>query len=127
MSPPPCNILYLLPRPGPRFSYQNRYQYHGSDLSLLYKYILSPLAERGLVLVPSWMAPNLVTTIGLGLTTASYVLMYYTAPGLVSAETPTWVFLTAALGVFLYQTLDNMDGKQVTFDFLVKVSCAFTL
>ncbi|CAN0537594.1 unnamed protein product, partial [Scytosiphon promiscuus] len=59
-----------------------RYKYNGSDQSLLYKHILSPLAERCLVLLPSWMAPNLVTTIGLAFTTASYLLMYVTAPGM---------------------------------------------
>lgn len=92
-----------------------RYQYHGADHSLLYKYALSPLAESCLVFLPSWMAPNLVTTIGLSLTTASYLLLYLTAPGLVSVETPGWVFPTVALGLLLYQTLDNMDGKQVNF------------
>ncbi|CAM9358634.1 unnamed protein product, partial [Ectocarpus fasciculatus] len=93
--------------------YLRRYQYHGSDRSLLYKYVLSPLAETCLVFLPSWMAPNLVTTIGLGLTTASYLLLYLSMPGLVSTEsTPWWVFPAAAAGLFVYQTLDNMDGKQ---------------
>lgn len=62
------------------------------------------------------MAPNLVTTIGLSLTTAAYLLMYITAPKLLSLDTPAWVFPTAALGLFVYQTLDNMDGKQVRVD-----------
>lgn len=91
-----------------------RYQYHGSDKSLLYRYALSPLAEKCVLFLPSWMAPNLVTTIGLSLTTASYLLLYLFVPGLVSGEsTPWWVFPVAALGLFVYQTLDNMDGKQV--------------
>ncbi|CAM9250688.1 unnamed protein product [Pylaiella littoralis] len=90
-----------------------RYQYHGSDKSLLYRYALSPLAEKCVLFLPSWMAPNLVTTIGLSLTTASYLLLYLFVPGLVSGETtPWWVFPVAALGLFVYQTLDNMDGKQ---------------
>ena len=64
--------------------------------------------------LPMWMAPNLVTTIGLSLTTASYLLLYLSVPGMVSGgSTPDWVFPTAALGLFVYQTLDNMDGKQV--------------
>ncbi|CAM9841026.1 unnamed protein product, partial [Laminaria digitata] len=75
-------------------------------------HVLSPLAERCLVFLPSWMAPNLVTTIGLAFTTASYLLMYVTAPLMDSVETPAWVFPTCALGLFVYQTLDNMDGKQ---------------
>lgn len=105
-----------------------RYQYHGSDRSLLYKYVLSPLAETCLVFLPSWMAPNLVTTIGLSLTTASYLLLYFSMPGLVSSEsTPWWVFPAAAAGLFVYQTLDNMDGKQVRGDlFLSFFSSAST-
>lgn len=63
--------------------------------------------------LPTWMAPNLVTTIGLSFTTTSYVLLYLTAPGIRTENTPAWVFPTAAFGLFLYQTLDNMDGKQV--------------
>lgn len=59
------------------------------------------------------MAPNLVTMIGLGMTTAAYALIYATSPGMVGVDTPAWVFPTAALGLFLYQTLDNIDGKQV--------------
>lgn len=66
-----------------------------------------------MVFIPIWMAPNLVTVIGLLFTTASYVLMYYTAPGMRTEDTPSWVFPTAAFGLFIYQTLDNMDGKQV--------------
>ncbi|CAM9232581.1 unnamed protein product, partial [Hapterophycus canaliculatus] len=60
------------------------------------------------------MAPNLVTTIGLSLTTASYLMLYALAPGMVGSgeATPAWVFPVAALGLLVYQTLDNMDGKQ---------------
>ncbi|CAM9538041.1 unnamed protein product [Ascophyllum nodosum] len=96
----------------PSLRCHHRYEYHGADHSLLYKFVLSPLAQASLALVPSWMAPNLVTAIGLGLTTACYALIYFTAPGMISVDTPAWVFITAALGVFLYQTLDNIDGKQ---------------
>lgn len=105
---PSCKIpkLYIT-------CWHRRYQYHGADKSLIYKYILSPLAEGCLVFVPSWMAPNVVTTIGLALTSVSYLLMYLTAPGMLSYDTPGWVYPTAALGLFLYQTMDNMDGKQV--------------
>ena len=98
----------------PSLRCHHRYEYHGADHSLLYKFVLSPLAQASLALVPSWMAPNLVTAIGLGLTTACYALIYFTAPGMISVDTPAWVFITAALGVFLYQTLDNIDGKQVS-------------
>lgn len=91
----------------------------------MYRYFLSPLAEKCLVFLPSWMAPNLVTTIGLSLTTVSYLMLYVLAPGLVGSgeSTPPWVFPLAALGLFVYQTLDNMDGKQVSWRESVLRSC----
>lgn len=39
--------------------------YKGSDLSLTYKYILSPFAQWIVDhILPSWLAPNLITLIG---------------------------------------------------------------
>lgn len=103
------------------------YQYKGEDLSLLYAYILSPLAQ---VLVerctPSTMAPNTITSLGLGLMTLAYIIFWWYAP-LLQVQDPTtsitpddddgnspprWIFLYNAIAMFIYQTLDNMDGKQ---------------
>ena len=95
-----------------------RYQYHGEDLSLLYKYVLSPLASFCVEhLTPIWLAPNSITLIGLLFMVAAYLAMWYYAPALQlnddeEEETPRWIFLLNGIAILVYQTLDNMDGKQ---------------
>lgn len=42
----------------------------------------------------------------------TYVLAVYLAPGL-DSHVPRSLFLFAALSQFVYQTFDNLDGKQV--------------
>jgi len=66
---------------------------------------------------PMWIAPNTITLIGLCFMIVSYVLMWIYIPniseGLESPElVPAWIFLFNAMSMVLYQTLDNMDGKQ---------------
>eukprot|EP00440_Ansanella_granifera_P048071 gb/GFBE01052072.1/.p1 GENE.gb/GFBE01052072.1/~~gb/GFBE01052072.1/.p1 ORF type:complete len:419 (+),score=72.76 gb/GFBE01052072.1/:1-1257(+) len=62
-------------------------------------------------LLPRWLAPNLITvtgTIGVCLTTA---LLVSKSPTFSESTTPA-VYILAAVGIFLYQTLDAIDGKQ---------------
>eukprot|EP00931_Biecheleriopsis_adriatica_P085848 TRINITY_DN60633_c0_g1_i1.p1 TRINITY_DN60633_c0_g1~~TRINITY_DN60633_c0_g1_i1.p1 ORF type:complete len:420 (+),score=55.52 TRINITY_DN60633_c0_g1_i1:63-1322(+) len=62
-------------------------------------------------LLPSWLAPNLITvvgTIGVCMTTVALVA---NAPTFTESA-PAMVYGLAALGIFLYQTLDAIDGKQ---------------
>ena len=93
------------------------YQYSGADNSLLYKHILSPVAGW-LVdhVTPSTLAPNTITLSGFMLMIASYLLISYHCPTLdhcsVENPVPEWIFLFHALALLIYQTLDNMDGKQ---------------
>jgi ethanolaminephosphotransferase len=97
------------------------FQYKGQDQSLIYKYILSPLAEWCVQnLTPKTMAPNTITMAGLLFMIAAYVAMWYYRPMLLlTADTdqdmdsiPRWVYLLNAVSILIYQTLDNMDGKQ---------------
>ncbi|EUC58309.1 sn-1,2-diacylglycerol cholinephosphotransferase, putative [Rhizoctonia solani AG-3 Rhs1AP] len=57
------------------------------------------------------MAPNLITLSGL-----SFVLINVACIGLYESDLktpgPTWLYLSFALGLFLYQTFDNVDGRQ---------------
>ena len=92
------------------------YQYKGCDQSLLYKYILSPLATVCVeTFVPRTMAPNTVTLLGLAFMICSYSIFWYYVPTLEidpEAPPPRWIFLFHAIAMLVYQTLDNMDGKQ---------------
>ena len=59
------------------------YKYRGTDLSLVYKYVLSPLAQWFVDNVtPLWVAPNTITTIGLVWMVTSYVAYWYYVPSL---------------------------------------------
>mmetsp|Transcript_97567 Transcript_97567/g.198152 ORF Transcript_97567/g.198152 Transcript_97567/m.198152 type:complete len:450 (+) Transcript_97567:134-1483(+) len=104
------------------------YSYRGTDHSLLYHYLLSPLAAFLVdAIVPRSMAPNTVTTIGLAWMVGSYAVCWWYAPDLEPVGggsddddalqqqqqyPPRWIFLWNGISLLVYQTLDNMDGKQ---------------
>jgi len=88
------------------------YKYHGGDLSPVYKYFLSPLAENCVdCFIPLWMAPNVITFLGLIFSFLSLILTMIYNPTL-EVGAPRWLHLMTGICVFSYQTLDNMDGKQ---------------
>ncbi|KJH44995.1 CDP-alcohol phosphatidyltransferase [Dictyocaulus viviparus] len=60
---------------------------------------------------PIWLAPNLITLIGLIINLVTVLILSsfsYSA----TEPAPSWAYAQAALGLFLYQTLDAIDGKQ---------------
>jgi len=97
------------------------YRYQGEDLSPIYKHVLSPLASWCVDnLTPTWMAPNAITLLGLLWMALSYSVIWFWCPGLCEANTelnaaytvPGAIFLLNGCAMLIYQTLDNMDGKQ---------------
>lgn len=91
-----------------------QYQYRGSDNSVLYQYVLSPLALFCVNnFVPDTIAPNTITMFGLLWMITAYVACWWYVPNLELDEAvPSWIFLWNAVSLLAYQTLDNMDGKQ---------------
>lgn len=94
------------------------YQYSGIDQSLIYKYVLSPLAQF-LVdhATPKSVAPNTITLFGLCWMISSYCFIWFYCPNLSEGidtpeAVPSWIFLFNCVAMLVYQTLDNMDGKQ---------------
>jgi len=76
---------------------------------LLDKYIWVPAVE----LLPMWMAPNLVTLIGLlTMLTPCCAVLFYCPDFGENTVAPSWVYMTAGLSIFFYQILDAIDGKQ---------------
>ncbi|XP_027011017.1 choline/ethanolaminephosphotransferase 1a [Tachysurus fulvidraco] len=61
--------------------------------------------------VPLWVAPNLITIIGLALNITTTLILAYHCPT-ATEQAPTWAYLSCALGLFIYQSLDAIDGKQ---------------
>lgn len=88
------------------------YKYKGGDTSPIYQYILSPWAQY-LVdhFTPLWVAPNVLTFLGLIFSFICCITTLIVNPTLESGG-PRWLNLLTAFCIFAYQTLDNMDGKQ---------------
>jgi len=60
--------------------------------------------------VPIWIAPNALTLLGL-LCVISCTLLCLIMD-IETGATPGWVFFLQGIFVFMYQTFDNLDGKQ---------------
>eukprot|EP01012_Entosiphon_sulcatum_P055960 TRINITY_DN7872_c0_g1_i2.p1 TRINITY_DN7872_c0_g1~~TRINITY_DN7872_c0_g1_i2.p1 ORF type:complete len:405 (-),score=94.11 TRINITY_DN7872_c0_g1_i2:237-1370(-) len=86
------------------------YRYSGTDNSIMSKK-LQPFWNWAVQQLPETLAPNCVTFIGFFINLASYFVLAYYAPKL-SDRAPNWTYLLAAISLFLYQTLDAIDGKQ---------------
>lgn len=88
------------------------YQFRGGDLSLLYKHVLSHWSQWCVdTFVPAYIAPNLLTIMGLVISISATIITLIVHPSL-EPGTPRWVGLMIGVAIFAYQTLDSMDGKQ---------------
>lgn len=88
------------------------FKYRGSDASLLYNHVLSPLAAKLTeFLIPKWFSANLLTVLGLVPSVVGCATIWYYSPDL-KTKVPRWAWLLQAFCTFAYQTIDNMDGKQ---------------
>ncbi|PRP81003.1 hypothetical protein PROFUN_11155 [Planoprotostelium fungivorum] len=82
-----------------------------NDNSLLYKYWISPMCAKLVSILPSHVAPNLLTLTGWFCTLATYTLSILFMTDMIS-DAPRWVYFLMGVLIFAYMTLDNMDGKQ---------------
>eukprot|EP00188_Purpureofilum_apyrenoidigerum_P003298 Plantae.Rhodophyta-Purpureofilum_apyrenoidigerum.ctg3407.p1 GENE.Plantae.Rhodophyta-Purpureofilum_apyrenoidigerum.ctg3407~~Plantae.Rhodophyta-Purpureofilum_apyrenoidigerum.ctg3407.p1 ORF type:complete len:413 (-),score=35.66 Plantae.Rhodophyta-Purpureofilum_apyrenoidigerum.ctg3407:153-1391(-) len=88
-------------------SYKNK----GSDKSITYRYVLSPIYDKILPWLPIWLAPNLVTLLGLFCVLISHFIAMYYMPTL-KEDAPRWVYIMLWIGLTSYMALDNLDGRQ---------------
>ncbi|KAJ2961355.1 hypothetical protein NQZ79_g3358 [Umbelopsis isabellina] len=88
----------------------SKYKYSGTDKSLLSRYVLTPYWNRLVKLFPLWVAPNLITMSGLLCVMTNLATLLYYRPDL--GTCPNWVYYSFAAGLFIYQSLDAIDGKQ---------------
>ncbi len=87
------------------------YEYKGTDRSIFYKYVSSPGCNVIVEYIPNWVAPNLITFLGLMVMVFGHVVILRHSPDL-TGDLPSWVcYLQAVVGL-TYQTMDNLDGKQ---------------
>ncbi|KAI1170912.1 CDP-alcohol phosphatidyltransferase [Nemania sp. FL0916] len=87
------------------------YKYSAVDRSPVSNYILRPYWNAFVELLPLWLAPNMVTLLGFCFILANVGLLVLVMPDLVGPG-PSWLYLSFAFGLFMYQTMDNVDGKQ---------------
>jgi ethanolaminephosphotransferase len=88
------------------------YKYSGVDHSLLSRYVLKPFYTHVVIkCFPMWMAPNLITLTGFMFVVVNMLTMLWYNPTL-DQDCPPWVYASWAVGLFLYQTFDAVDGTQ---------------
>ena len=88
------------------------YKYTSPDDTLLESLILNRFwAFAVRAFVPEWIAPNLLTFVGFLHALAAYALLLAHSPAL-DGSAPPWVYVACAACLFVYQTMDGMDGKQ---------------
>ncbi|XP_048828244.1 cholinephosphotransferase 1 [Brienomyrus brachyistius] len=61
--------------------------------------------------IPTWVAPNTLTITGLIINIVTTVILVFYCPS-ATEEAPCWAFILSAFGLFIYQSLDAIDGKQ---------------
>jgi ethanolaminephosphotransferase len=88
------------------------YKYSAVDRSLTSKYILKPFYTHVVIkCFPMSMAPNLITLTGFMFVVANFLTLLWYNPTL-DQDCPSWVYYSWAIGLFLYQTFDAVDGTQ---------------
>lgn len=87
------------------------YKYRSVDKSFTSRYILKHYWNAFVELLPLWLAPNMVTLLGFFFILGNVGLLQIFMPDLVGPG-PTWLYYSFAFGLWMYSTMDNVDGKQ---------------
>eukprot|EP00062_Callorhinchus_milii_P010595 gi/632955652/ref/XP_007893568.1/ PREDICTED: cholinephosphotransferase 1 [Callorhinchus milii] len=87
-----------------------QHRYSAAGRSLL-EPLLQPFWNWLVLLLPPWVAPNTITILGLLNNIASTALLVTYCPT-ATEQAPWWVYLLCGVGLFIYQSLDAVDGKQ---------------
>ncbi|XP_045480423.1 cholinephosphotransferase 1 isoform X6 [Harmonia axyridis] len=86
------------------------HQYSCTSCSYLDKF-LQPYWNWLVLKVPLWLAPNLITILGLILNIVTSLILVWYSPN-AKDGVPRWACALCAIGLFAYQSLDAIDGKQ---------------
>ena len=88
-----------------------RHKYSGTDKSILVKLVFRRWWDWLIQFVPMWVAPNLITLVGFLVELFSFIVSFVTSNEL-REPCPCWVCFLNGVCLFIYQTLDNLDGRQ---------------
>ncbi|XP_050300423.1 choline/ethanolaminephosphotransferase 1 isoform X7 [Anthonomus grandis grandis] len=86
------------------------HQYSCQSVSIFDK-LLQPYWNWLVLRVPIWLAPNLLTIMGLIVNIFTALVLVSFSPD-AKEEPPRWTCALCAIGLFIYQSLDAIDGKQ---------------
>ncbi|XP_064215020.1 cholinephosphotransferase 1 isoform X5 [Tribolium castaneum] len=86
------------------------HQYSCQSVSILDK-LLQPYWNWLTSKVPIWLAPNLITILGLIVNIVTALILIWFSPD-AKQEAPRWACGLCGFGLFVYQSLDAIDGKQ---------------
>ncbi|OWZ66331.1 hypothetical protein AYX14_03140 [Cryptococcus neoformans] len=95
-----------------QFTGLDAYKYSGIDKSVVSKYILGPFWAWLVTLFPKNIAPNTITFIGLCFVFTNVGTLLFFDPLYEGAALPSWAYFSFAFGLFAYQSMDAIDGKQ---------------
>ncbi|TMS36783.1 hypothetical protein L596_003865 [Steinernema carpocapsae] len=87
------------------------HKYSAVDTSWLDELCMKRFWEYVVSFYPLWLAPNLITLVGLVINLITCLILSKFCPS-ATEHAPSWAYFQAGLGLFLYQTLDATDGKQ---------------
>ncbi|KAH1269814.1 hypothetical protein KXW98_001592 [Aspergillus fumigatus] len=87
------------------------YKYQSVDKSYISNHILKHYWNAFVEVLPLWIAPNMVTLLGFLFIVGNVMLIEVLMPDLIGPG-PSWLYYSFALGMWMYSTLDNVDGKQ---------------
>uniref|UniRef100_A0A0N5AXA6 diacylglycerol cholinephosphotransferase n=1 Tax=Syphacia muris TaxID=451379 RepID=A0A0N5AXA6_9BILA len=87
------------------------HKYSACDISWLDELCMKRFWDYLVTFYPLWLAPNLITFIGLLINLGTVLILSYYCYS-AREQAPWYAYLQAAIGLFIYQTLDATDGKQ---------------
>jgi len=87
------------------------YQYKSNIYSFLDTKVGTPFWEYVVTFVPMSIAPNTITFVATLTFLMSFLIFQYYVGGLEGCA-PSWVYYNLSICLFIYQTLDAIDGKQ---------------
>ncbi|XP_031632846.1 ethanolaminephosphotransferase 1 isoform X2 [Contarinia nasturtii] len=96
----------------------DNYKYNCVDTSFFSRNVMHPFWNYLVQFFPRWIAPNLITFTGFLLTIVNFLLIGYydfhfkAANDPRNSTIPNWVWIVAAINIFVAYTLDGIDGKQ---------------
>ncbi|GAA5973021.1 hypothetical protein JCM21900_003527 [Sporobolomyces salmonicolor] len=89
----------------------DEYSYSAVDKSPLSNHVMRHWWVWTASFAPKSLAPNAITLLGFAAVVANFLTVWVAVPDLVGPG-GSWVYASCALGLFFYQTMDNIDGKQ---------------